>query len=230
MLRTIKRYLRRRRLRRERIAEQCSLPTYTAGARSGVWTVCPTGLGCGSVVYSFGVGDNIAWELALMKRFGVTVHAFDPTPASVAWIGGQELPARFHFHPLGIAAHDGTLSFRPPRHADGFNCRAIFDGSDAAGMALPVRRLATLMAELGHRRLDVLKMDIEGAEYGVLQDMLAGPPLAQQLLVEFHDHFPGIGLAATVQAVRGLNRAGYRIFHVSDRGHEFSFIQAAERW
>ena len=30
------------------------------------------------MVYSFGVGQDISWDLAMIERFGVTVHAFDP--------------------------------------------------------------------------------------------------------------------------------------------------------
>ncbi|GIS18490.1 MAG: hypothetical protein CM15mP120_04060 [Pseudomonadota bacterium] len=42
------------------------------------------------------------------------------------------------------------------------------------------------MRDLGHDHLDVLKMDIEGAEYAVLDDMLQSNILPDQLLVEFH--------------------------------------------
>ena len=44
--------------------------------------------------------------------------------------------------------------------------------ADQETVAVPVSRLSTIMSELGHERLDVLKMDIEGAEYAVLDDML----------------------------------------------------------
>ena len=43
-----------------------------------------------------------------------------------------------------------------------------------------------MMRDLGHDHLDVLKMDIEGAEYAVLDDMLQSDILPDQLLVEFH--------------------------------------------
>ena len=83
VLRGLKEYLRRRQLARQGVAPRLSVPTVSAGARSGVWTVCPEGITPDSVVYSFGVGDNVAWDLAMIRRFGVQVHAFDPTPASV---------------------------------------------------------------------------------------------------------------------------------------------------
>jgi FkbM family methyltransferase len=230
VLRTLKFAWRRRRLARRDIVVQANVPLFRAGARSGVWTVCPEELGPESVVYSFGVGDNLAWELALIKQFGMTVHAFDPTPASVAWVAKQELPRELRFHPIGIADRDGTLNFTLPRHGSRFNYYPALDGKPIRGNApveLPVRRLATIMTEKRHQQLDVLKMDVEGAEYGVLADLLHAGIAPKQLLVEFHDHFPSVGLQATIRAVSTLNAAGYRIFHISERGLEFSFLRAA---
>src|SRR5579872_217296 len=66
VFRALKHFWRRRSLARHEIMPQCAVPTWTAGARSGVWTVCPDGLGPDSVVYSFGVGDNADWELCLI--------------------------------------------------------------------------------------------------------------------------------------------------------------------
>jgi FkbM family methyltransferase len=226
VLRALKFGWRRFRLARNHIACQCAVPTFTAGARSGVWTVCPDGLGPDSIVYSFGVGDNIAWELALIERFGLTVHAFDPTPASVAWLSGQTQPDRLHFHALGIADRDGTCFFHLPPRGSRFNYFPSMRRTGAEDVELPVQRLPTIMAELGHQRMDVLKIDIEGAEYAVLAGLLAAGIPATQLLVEFHHHLPGVGLGATLRAVRDLNQVGYRIFDISERGLEFSFLRS----
>jgi len=47
----------------------------------------------------------------------------------------------------------------------------------------------------------------------------------QQILVEFHDFFPEISRRKTKKAIRLLNKAGYQIFHVSQNGHEYSFLK-----
>ena len=229
MFRALKNYLRRRQLTRCGIRPQLTLDTFTAGDRSGVWSVCPDRLNRASVVYSFGVGDNLAWDLALVDRFGLTVHAFDPTPASVAWVARQSLPPGLVFHALGLAGHDGTLEFVLPRRGSRFNFRPRPQRSAAmaATVEAPVRRLATLMRQLGHDHLDVLKMDIEGGEYAALEDLLTSRIPVRQLLVEFHHHFPGVGLERTALIVRALERAGYRIFHISDRGLELSFLHTS---
>jgi hypothetical protein len=85
------------------------------------------------------------------------------------------------------------------------------------------------MAELGHGRLDVLKMDVEGAEYDALADFLAAGVRPGQVLVEFHHNLPGVPFARTLEAIRSLEEAGYRLFHISRRGLEFSFLLDGHR-
>jgi len=65
------------------------------------------------------------------------------------------------------------------------------------------------MRELGHVSIDLLKMDIEGAEYDVLADMISQRIPVKQLLVEFHHRWPQIGVGRTKQAIQALNAAGY---------------------
>ena len=225
MFQAVKNLYRRWELSRRGIARELSLTTFSAGDRSGVWTVWPDGLGPDSVVYSFGVGDNLAWDLALADRFGLTVHAFDPTPASVAWVARQSLPPGLHFHPVGLAGHDGTLNFAAPRSSRA-NFRPLSHPSPpgVSAVTAPVSRLTTHMQWLGHDHIDVLKMDIEGGEYAALDDLLASRLPVRQLLVEFHHHYPGVGIAHTERAVQALRDVGYRIFHLSDRGLEISFL------
>ncbi|HEX6882104.1 MAG TPA: FkbM family methyltransferase [Planctomycetota bacterium] len=214
---------RRRALARAGVAAEIEAPTFAAGARSGTWVVAAEGLGPASVVWSFGVGDNIAWDLALIERFGCTVHAFDPTPRARAWLATQRLPERFVFHPLGIAARDGEQAFAPPAKARDVNYRPLA-APEPGSLLAPVRRLASLARELGTTHLDVLKLDVEGGEYAVLEDLLATGPLPSQLLVEFHHGRHGVPLERTLATIAALRARGYRILDVSPRGLELTFL------
>ena len=72
MLRAVKDYLRRRRLSVEGVTQELSVATFTAGARSGIWTICPERLSESSVVYSCGVGNNIVWDNLAWDASGKT--------------------------------------------------------------------------------------------------------------------------------------------------------------
>jgi hypothetical protein len=87
-----------------------------------------------------------------------------------------------------------------------------------------VKRLSTIARELGHEHIDVLKMDIEGAEYDVLVDLEKSSIRPVQILIEFHHRFPGIGVERSRNAVSLLRAMNYRLFWVSDSLEEFGFV------
>jgi len=194
--------------------------------RHGDWFLCPDNLGPTSIVYSLGIGRDITFDRSIMARFGVRVHAFDPTPSALAWLSTQSLPAEFIPLPVGIAAHDGTAQFTPPDDPlnPSFAYQSPSSAAATATVTCEVRRLSTLMRELGHTRIDLVKMDIEGAEYEVIEDLTSRGVSVRQLLVEFHHRKPGIGPARTRAAVAQLRRAGFHLFHQSLSGQEMAFI------
>jgi FkbM family methyltransferase len=196
------------------------------GSRKGGWTVCPAALNEESVVYSFGVGKEISFELALIRHYGLRVFAFDPTPEVAHWIASRDLPETFRFFRFGLAGYDGEAAFRPntnPREVS----HTLLDRPETASRAvrLPVRRLSTLARDHGHRRIHLLKLDVEGAEYAALRDLVASDLQVDQLLVEFHHRFRGVGRAPTRDAIQLLHRHGYRVFHVTPGAREYGFLR-----
>lgn len=196
------------------------------GSGDGTWCLCPDTIDASSVVYSFGVGYNLSFDRALIARFGVEVHAFDPTPLSIGWIQRQVLPAQLHFHDYGLAAYDGTARFALPEH-HGVSFTMLEPARSKRTAQGTVRRLPTILDLLGHDRVHLLKLDIEGAEYAVIPDLVACAPRIDQLLIEFHDRLlTGTNpYSQTTAAIEALEAAGLRLFYVSDRGLEYSFIR-----
>jgi FkbM family methyltransferase len=207
---------------------EVAVPCLRLGDEGASWTICPEHLGPGSVVYSFGVGTDLSFELALIERFKVRVEAFEPTPRSLQWIRSQRFPPQLIVHEFGLAPWDGTARFTPPRDSGHVSYRMVRSVSDAPAIEAPVCRLETIAGQLNHTRIDVLKMDIEGAEYGVLADCLSSQLVIDQILVEFHHRWSSVGIAETRKAVELLRREGYRIAHVSASGCEYVFLRSRE--
>ena len=225
MFSKLKQALRHRKLRNSGIHVDVELETASYGIRSGTWTIYPALVGPNSVVYSFGVGKNIEWDLAMIERHGVELHAFDPTPRSVDWIKEVNLPARFRFHPLGLSDSDSEIAFYVPLREHKVNYSSYkTKNPDGSTVKCPVRRLATIMNELGHQSVDIVKMDIEGAEIAAIPDMLSSSICPSQLLIEFHYNYDGIPFGLFTSLIESLRSGGYRIFHISERGYEFSLI------
>ena len=67
-------------------------------------------------------------------------------------------------------------------------------------------------------------MDVEGAEFEILDGLKATDRLPRQLLVEYHHRFPGIGKERTAASIARLRELGYRIFAIAETGREVSFV------
>ena len=202
------------------------VPTMRHGTAYGGWTICPAVLTETSIVYSFGVGEDISFDLSLIEHYGLSVHAFDPTPRAITWVRSRPLPDRFHFHDFGVSDYDGTANFYPPENPAHIS-HTMLTPAHSIGHPIiaPVRRVRSIMGELGHDRIDVLKLDIEGAEYAVIADVLGSRVDVGQWLVAFHHRFSGVGWERTEEAIRLLRTHSFRVFAVSKGGDEYSLLR-----
>ncbi|CAH2406456.1 Methyltransferase, FkbM family [Mesorhizobium escarrei] len=179
----------------------------------------------GSTILSFGVGEDISFDLGAIARFGCLVHAFDPTPKSKAWMQKQVASANLIFHPVGISDYDGEARFFAPQNEAHVSFSEAPSHGENVGDAVAARvmRLGSIVEQLKLGKPQIVKMDIEGFEYKVLRDILSGSYRPFQLLVEFHHGMYGRTDHDTREAVKQLKSAGYEIFYVSESGKEYGF-------
>ena len=176
--------------------------------------------------------DVILWR-ALGDREGgfyVDVGAFDPSYDSVTralyergWRGiniepqpdlleafEQERPEDTNLS-LAIGDRDGTATLTRPQIAGwATTLDPALTGLDASTdrtLEVPIRRLDTLLAELGVERVDILKIDVEGAEAAVVRGLIGSP--IRPLVCVVEGVAPGVGRAAGDQAVALLVESGY---------------------
>jgi len=199
------------------------------GTTYGGWTYCPNNLSQSSIIYSFGIGEDISFDQALLNKFGCSVFAFDPTPKSIQWVNKQNVNEnKFHFFPYGIYDFDGELGLFPPSDLSHASYSIIKKEATVESSLFPVKRLTTIVNELNHNHINILKMDIEASEYAVIptivEDIRNGL-MIDQLLVEFHHRFSGKTKEDTLSMINLLNKVGYKIFNVRN-GEEFSFIRS----
>lgn len=197
------------------------------GSEYGGWAILADSLDASSTVLSFGIGDDCTFDLALIAKYGCTVHGFDPTPKSIAWVESNVHDPRFVFHPWALAGHSGTLELYLPVHP-GHVSASLRPGTHVSTdrLEVPCFNIGLLRRRLGLAKIDVLKMDIEGAEYEVIEQLVRDGELGEvrQLLVEFHHWLPAFDAASTRRALRQLRRAGFAPCWVSSSGHEVLFV------
>jgi len=205
---------------------QVQYPSTFIGSEYGGWTICPTSIDKNSIIYSFGVGEDISFDLGLIEKYGVQVFAFDPTPKSINWVKTQNTPKEFQLYQYGIADYDGETKFFPPDNPNHVSYTMLQkDNKTMEAIEVKVLKLKTIMQQLQHTTIDILKMDIEGAEYAVIEDVLNSNIQISQILIEFHHRFKNIGISKTKTAMEILNKHGYKIFSISSSGEEYSLIK-----
>lgn len=185
------------------------------------WCFHPGGLGPQSVVYSGGVGNDITFEHELVKKFGCTAVLFDPSPTGTATMAKPEnqLP-QFRYFPVGLAGREGHLTLAPPMNAEEGSW--FLHGPAAQTIQVPCTDLASLMRKNGHEHIDLLKLDIEGSEFEVIDDLLKRRLPVRQICVEFHHGMlPGFRRGQSIRSILKLLTAGYQLLDQSGNNHTF---------
>lgn len=192
------------------------------------WSIPKSSLGPDSVVVDLGLGEDISFSTSLIEKYGCAVHGFDPTPRAIEYVEKIAIP-RFHLHKYGVAAISGYASFYLPNnelHVSGTLSPTMHTG--ASQIEVELITLDGVMDAIRADRIDLLKIDIEGAEYELLMDerFAQHAPRIQMLCIEFHHRWPNHGKTATAAAVERLNKLGFRCSWVNDKtNEEFTFIR-----
>jgi FkbM family methyltransferase len=192
------------------------------GSVYGGWDIISNSVQKESIVYSVGIGQDISFDLSLMSKYNCTIYGFDPTPRVVEWLAQQQISTSFRFYPIGLSDIDGQLTFYSPENEQHISHKAFAENSSKA-VVVECQKLSSLMKKFGHEHIDLLKIDIEGFEYPVIDNILEEKIPIKQLLIEFHHFFPEIGNQKTEDAIAKLESYGYRLFNVSDSFCEYSF-------
>jgi FkbM family methyltransferase len=192
------------------------------------WHVVPELLRKNDIVYSIGICDDIGFETKAIEQNHVNIFAFDPTPYSVDWINKQNLPSSFHFHPWAVSATDGNFFLYPRQNKRGKKSKVMYtfhqESASKEGVKVQALTIESMMKELNHDSIDVLKMDIEGSEYDVIDNLMLSSVRPRMLLIEFHHRFKGIGKEKTLDTVQLLRENGYLVSSISVTAREMCFV------
>lgn len=208
------------------IRKSVRVPSQWYGNVYGGFFVNPALLSKQSVVYSFGIGEDISFDRMMIEQHHCQLFAFDPTPKSIQWVKSQQLPQEFHFQEYGLALETGMAEFNLPANDQYVSGSLVSHQKvDATKkVSVPMKSFADVVNELNHKQIDVLKMDIEGSEFDVIETILNSDVIIDQFLIEFHERFFEDGRKRLQCALKLMKQHGYKVFGVSKTYEEVSFI------
>lgn len=135
----------------------------------------------------------------------------------------QNVNNNFIFTPVGLATYDGSIEFYKPTNEHHIS-HSAFDLGNHDKIEVPCKTLKTIMHDNGHKTIDIMKMDIEGFEYEVIDSIIKFGIKPQQLLIEFHHFFSNLNNKMTEDYIDKLIAFGYDLVHISNSFCEYSFV------
>ena len=90
------------------------------------------------------------------------------------------------YNNCGIGTEDSIQKFYLPSNEEYVSCSLVEGMKSEKYINVNVKKLRSIMNEYGHNNIDLLKMNIEGSEYDVIEDMLKEEIYPKYLTVEFN--------------------------------------------
>lgn len=193
-----------------------TVPLKHLGTTYGGWKVPEGLLNEHSICYFAGAGIDISFDVEVVKTYGSRVFIIDPTPQAKSHFNelkektqrgekleidrkrGQYYDAepwifeRIQWLDVGLWGENKTIKFYEPSDTSTIVSHSIVNlHGTKTYFEAEVVRLSSLMKKLGHKYLDYLKIDIEGAEYEVIDSLIMDQVQVGVLGIEFDEvHHP----------------------------------------
>lgn len=182
-----------------------------------------------SIVYSCGIGDDFTFDLELGQYLGRPTYAFDLTPQSLKKYSILYNLHKPIFYNFGISDIDGEEKFNILKEFDNYMAASNLMLGNKCGrgeedfVTFHVRTIPSIMKELKHSHIDVLRMDIEGAEFKVFPTLFDLKIYPTQISVEIHNIDDKFNLEF---ALNLLETNGYKMIWNSEEYKECTFIRS----
>ena len=227
------------------------LPLERLGTGYGGWIIPEGFLNEKSVVYLVGAGEDVSFDVAVAGKYGCPVHIVDPTPRAVEHVenlkkhirSGTDMPLAntpdgkypacapevadlLHMHPVGLWNETTTLRFFKPENDAHISHSLVNLQKTEQFIEVPVCRLSGLMRQEGHDHIDLLKIDIEGAEYVVLQTIPEDGISVDVLCIEYDEshanHLDGGYIRRIEASLQALVAAGFHVVAKERTCHNYT--------
>lgn len=199
------------------------------GSPYGGWTIPTHLLGDSSICYCAGVGEDISFDMGLIERFNCEVYAFDPTPRAKLHVQRHaQQEKRFHFVDLGLWDRDEAAKFYAPTNPDHVSHSILNLQKTDTYFTSECNRLSTIMKKYGHSKLALLKLDIEGAEYRVIDSVIEDELNIDIICVEYDEAYNNLDRnfrKRIKQSVLELCKHNYTVVTVDQRCN-YTFVKS----
>jgi len=203
------------------------------GTKYGGWWIDAKKIKQPALLIDCGLGEDISFPIEFIKKFGGHVIGVETNPRSLEYCRNIA-PENMTILPMAFWKEaNQTVTFHLPRPqdqlptgADGVSGSLIDTHEyviDGEKLSIKTTSLSDLLDKAGKPRCDILKMDIEGAEYEVLDELIKSKQLAlaDQILIEFHHNVTHHTEQETQETTTRIINMGYELIYIEGRNYIF---------
>lgn len=199
------------------------------GSEYGGWVIPVERINEKTICYCGGVGEDLSFDAGLIERFDCFVFAFDPTPRSISFVRRNAPARRFKFYPWGLWDEETTLKFFEPKDPTHVSHSVVNLQKTSKYFEAFCKPISKIAEELGHKTIGLLKIDIEGAEFAVIGDIIRHEVLPDVLCVEFDQPCSPFRV---YRAIRDLANCGLELIAIDNWNFTFerSLLEVSNRY
>lgn len=149
-----------------------------------------------SNVLSFGVGEDMEAEIDLVDKYNSNVFLFDPTELSVKYYNEtiemlknnnkMGVVNKFKFEPIALWNNDGFVKFYKPKE-EGHVSHSINNIESSNNFTEVVcKKMSSILKKYNLLKIDYVKLDIEGAEFDVVKNIIEDKIEFKSIYLELH--------------------------------------------
>ena len=194
-----------------------------------------------SIVYSFGAGEDIRWEIETVRETGCTIFLFDPTPKAkthfekvkacakekkeahpeasfIPYNQTDDIMEKIKLYEFALWNNDEKVRFYEPANKSDVSHSITNLQKTDEYIEVQAYKIKTIMDMLYHKHIDFLKMDIEGSEFQVIDNIIEDGIDISGMCLEFH-YSKDIGDFRNVkrlyETIQKMKKNNYKIIHRS---------------
>lgn len=166
------------------------------GTNYGGWFIPSKFLNSESVCYCVGAGEDISFDVSLAKNYGSKVFIFDPTPRAIEHFDelkkltekGEKMPinnsnkefyhldssdlTKIKFFEFGIWDKEEIIRFYAPQNPAHVSYSILNLQKTNKFFEAKVKPISSIMQSLNHKKISLLKLNVEGAEYNIINSIV----------------------------------------------------------